>query len=72
MTFLYCTVKGLEYAPITNMIGCQFHKLIGCVYMTFGGVPNSNVDDSLDDAYLGPFTISKLTLYKPAIKQLKV
>ena len=35
--------------------GRNFRSLIGLMSMTFGGAPNSNVADSLDGAYLGPF-----------------
>ena len=34
---------------------CQFWELIGCLSVTFGGDPGSNVDDSLDGAYLELF-----------------
>ena len=40
-----------------SIIGCQFWELIGCLSMTFGGAPGSNVDNSLDGAYLGLFKI---------------
>ena len=39
-----------------SIIGCQFWELIGCLSMAIGWAPGSNVDDSLDGAYLGPFT----------------
>ena len=41
-----------------SIIGCCFRELVGC--LTFGGAPGSNVDDSLDGAYLGPFRCSQL------------
>ena len=44
---LYCTVQGLKYAPGASIIGCRFQELIGCLSMTFGRVPSSNVADSL-------------------------
>ena len=31
-------------------------ELTGCVFVTFIGAPGSSVADSLDGAYLGPFT----------------
>ena len=37
------------------LLAIQFWGLIGYVSMTFSGAPNSNVADSLDGAYLGPF-----------------
>ena len=42
--------------PAASVIGCQFWELIGCLSMTFSGVPGSNVAGSLDGTYLGPFT----------------
>ena len=50
-----CTVlyKTLKIHLVASIIGCWFQELIG--YLTFSGAPASNVDDSLDGAYLGPF-----------------
>ena len=41
---------------MASIIGCQFLELIGCLSVTFGGAPGSNVADSLDSTYLGLFT----------------
>ena len=47
--------------PVASIIGCRFQDLIGCLFVTFGGAPGSNVADSLDGTYLGPFKfLSKL------------
>ena len=35
-------------------------RLIWHLLVTFGGTPNFNVADSLDGAYLGPFTVQEL------------
>ena len=40
-----------------SIIGCRFQELIGCLSVTFGRVPVSNVADSLNGAYLGPFNL---------------
>ena len=53
---LYCTVQGLKYTPMVISLAVRFRELIGCVSMTFGGASNSNVADSLNGTYLGPFT----------------
>ena len=50
--------KALNMHLMASIIGCQFWELIGCLSMIFGGVPASNVDDSLDSAYLGPFKVT--------------
>ena len=52
---LVTTVQGLKYAPMASIICCRFPELIGCVFVTFSEAPGSNVADSLDGAYLGPF-----------------
>ena len=36
-------------------------SLIGHLLVTFSGAPNFDVADSLDSAYLGPFTFLGLT-----------
>ena len=36
-----------------NIIGCQFRELVGCDLMW---APGSNIANSLDGAYLRPFT----------------
>ena len=41
---------------MASITGCQFLELIGCLSVTFGGAPGSNVADSLDSTYLGLFT----------------
>ena len=41
---------------VASILGCQFLELIGCLSVTFGGAPGSNVADSLDSTYLGLFT----------------
>ena len=33
------------------LLAADFRSLIGHLLVTFGGAPNSNVDDSLDDTY---------------------
>ena len=50
-----CTVlyKTLNMCLVASIIGPRFWELIGC--LTFGGVPGSNVADSLNGTYLGPF-----------------
>ena len=52
-----CTVlyKILNMHLTASIIGCQFRERIGCLSMIFSGAPSSNVADSLDDAYFGPF-----------------
>ena len=50
--------------PATSIIGCQFWELIGCLSKTFGGVPVSNVADSLDGTYLGRSRACKAKLQK--------
>ena len=42
---------------VSSIIGCRFQELIGCLSLTFGGAPGSNVDDSLNVSYLGPFKV---------------
>ena len=51
-----CTVlyKTLNMHLVASIIGCQFRELIGC--LTFSGAPGSNVENSLDGAYLGLFS----------------
>ena len=51
---LYCTVQDLKYASCSKYQQVSFHEM-GCLSVTFGGAPGSNVDDSLDGDYLGPF-----------------
>ena len=43
-------------------LAVRFWELIGCMFVTFGEAPNSNVADSLDVAYLGTFKSSVLTI----------
>ena len=50
-TILYNTLNMRLAASIT---GSHFWELIIRLSVTFGGAPSSNVDDSLDSAYLGP------------------
>ena len=54
---LYCPVlyKALNMHLWQVSLAGNFSSLIGLMSMTFGGAPNSNVADSLDGAYLGPF-----------------
>ena len=47
--------KTLNMCLAASIMGCQFWELIGCLSVTFGGDPGSNVDDSLDGAYLELF-----------------
>ena len=48
-------MHGLKYALWQVSLAGNFGSLIGHLSVTFGGAPNSNVADSLDGAYLGPF-----------------
>ena len=52
-----CTVlyNTLNMCLAASIIGCQFRELIGCLSMIFSGASGSNVDNSSDGAYLGPF-----------------
>ena len=60
-----CTVlyKILNVHLVGCIIGCQFRELIGC--LTFSGAPGSNVDNSLDGAYLGLFSTPLLFEVNP-------
>ena len=56
---------------MASIIGCRFQELIGC--LTFGGAPGSNVDDSLDGAYLGLFTgVTNFNLNQGMFKLLQL
>ena len=53
---LYCTVQGLKYMRlVASIIGCWFWEPIGCLSVAFGVAIGSNIADSLDGAYMGPF-----------------
>ena len=40
---------------VASIIGCGFQGLIMCLSMTISRAPGSNVADSLDGTYSGPF-----------------
>ena len=52
---LYCTVQDLKYAPCSKYHWLSILGADWLLSVTFSEVPGSNVDDSLDGAYLGPF-----------------
>ena len=48
---LHCTVHDLKYVPVTSIIDWWLWE----PDWAFTRAPNSDVADSLDGAYLGPF-----------------
>ena len=55
---LYCTVQDLKYMCLWQVsLAGDSGSLIGHLSLTSGGAPNFDVADSLDSAYLGPFTL---------------
>ena len=50
-SILQCCLET-DQKRVASITSCPFCELIGCLSVTFGGAPGSNVDDSLDGAYI--------------------
>ena len=66
-------MQSLTYAPVVSIIDWRFQEPDWASVVTFSAAPNSDVDDSLNGSYLGPFKgdvcryvcLSKKSIFNP-------